>query len=102
MGRTFARSSRGASCVYQFSNYALRRKQPRYGRQHKDFGLGADFQESQQLAGGFFTNPNSGIIRFIAWFPLTAPTAMMLGLPMTEVPAIHIVGSLVTLLLQFR
>ncbi len=74
--------------------------------------LGADFQESQQLAGVFsmmasvplmlagvfFTNPNSGIIRFVSWFPLTAPTAMMLRLPMTEVPVIDIVGSLATLL----
>lgn len=75
--------------------------------------LGADFQESQQLAGVFsllasaplmlaglfFTNPNSGIIRFISWFPLTAPTAMMLRLPMTEVPVIDIVGSIVTILI---
>jgi ABC-2 type transport system permease protein len=75
--------------------------------------LGADFQQSQQLAGVFsmlasvplmlagvfFSNPNSGIIRFISWFPLTAPTAMMLRLPMTEVPVIDIVGSLATLLL---
>ncbi|MCL4831375.1 MAG: ABC transporter permease [Caldilineaceae bacterium] len=75
--------------------------------------LGADFQESQQLAGVFsllasvplmlagvfFTNPNSGLIRFISWFPLTAPTAMMLRLPMTEVPVIDIVGSLATILL---
>lgn len=75
--------------------------------------LGADFQESQQLAGVFsmmasvplmlaglfFTNPNSTIIRVISWFPLTAPTAMMLRLPMTEVPVIDIVGSIVTLLI---
>ncbi|MBX3053031.1 MAG: ABC transporter permease [Caldilineaceae bacterium] len=75
--------------------------------------LGADFQESQQLAGVFsmlasvplmlagvfFSNPNSGIIRFISWFPLTAPTAMMLRLPMTEVPVIDIVGSIVMLLI---
>ena len=75
--------------------------------------LGADFQESQQLAGVFsmlaavplmlagvfFTNPNSGIIRFISWFPLTAPTAMMLRLPMTEVPVIDIVGSIATILI---
>ena len=75
--------------------------------------LGADFQESQQLAGVFsllasvplmlaglfFANPNSGIIRFVSWFPLTAPTAMMLRLPMTEVPVIDIVGSLATILI---
>jgi len=75
--------------------------------------LGADFHESQQLAGVFsllasvplmlaglfFTNPNSTIIRVISWFPLTAPTAMMLRLPMTEVPLIDIVGSIATLLL---
>lgn len=75
--------------------------------------LGADFQESQQLAGVFsllasvplmlaglfFTNPNSTLIRVISWFPLTAPTAMMLRLPMSEVPVIDIVGSLATILL---
>ncbi|MBI3957329.1 MAG: ABC transporter permease [Chloroflexi bacterium] len=75
--------------------------------------LGADFHESQQLAGIFsllasvplmlaglfFTNPNSALIRVISWFPLTAPTAMMLRLPMAEVPVIDIVGSIATLLI---
>ena len=74
--------------------------------------LGADFHESQQLAGVFsllasvplmlagvfFTNPNSTLIRVISWFPLTAPTAMMLRLPMSEVPVIDIVGSIATIL----
>ena len=74
--------------------------------------LGADFQESQQLAGVFsllasvplmlaslfFTNPNSTLIRVISWFPLTAPTAMMLRLPMSEVPVVDIVGSIALLL----
>ncbi len=70
--------------------------------------LGANMQESQQLAGIFsmfasiplmlagvlFTNPNAPLIRIISWFPLTAPTAMMLRLPMTDVPTIDIVGSI--------
>jgi ABC-2 type transport system permease protein len=33
----------------------------------------------------------------LSFFPLTAPTMMMLRLPMTEVPTIDIVGSLVVL-----
>lgn len=71
--------------------------------------LGADVQEAQQLAGifsllaaapfmlssVFFANPNALLARALSWFPLTAPTAMMLRLPFTQVPAIDIVASIV-------
>jgi ABC-2 type transport system permease protein len=70
--------------------------------------LGTTMQESQQLAsifslmaaiplmlGGFmFANPNMPLVRVLSWFPLTAPTMMMLRMPMTEVPMIDIVGSI--------
>ena len=75
--------------------------------------LGATMQESQQLAGVFsffaaipymlsgflFTNPNMTIARVLSWFPLTAPTMMMLRLPLAEVPWIDVAGSIVGLLL---
>lgn len=71
--------------------------------------LGTNMQESQQMAGIFslmasvpfmlagvvFSNPNGTIVRVLSWFPLTAPTMMMLRLPMAEVPVLDIVGSLV-------
>ncbi|MEJ2556561.1 MAG: ABC transporter permease [Anaerolineae bacterium] len=74
--------------------------------------LGTTMQESQQLAslfslmaaiplmlGGFmFANPNMPLVRVLSWFPLTAPTMMMLRVPMTEVPMIDIVGSIGMLL----
>lgn len=47
------------------------------------------------LAGIVFTNPSAPLVRIFSWFPLTAPTMMMLRLPMAEVPPIDIVGSLV-------
>ena len=73
--------------------------------------LGNDMRESQQLAGYFsitaflplmlggflFTNPNSTIARVLSWFPMTAPTMMMMRLPMGQVPVIDIVGSIVLL-----
>ena len=75
--------------------------------------LGTTMQESQQLAaifslmaaiplmlGGFmFSNPNMPLLRVLSWFPLTAPTMMMLRLPMAEVPVVDIVGSIVVLIL---
>ncbi len=75
--------------------------------------LGSDMQEAQQLsaifsmlaaiplmfAGVLFANPESPLFRAISWFPLTAPTAMMLRLPLTEVPLVDIVGSLVIILI---
>jgi len=76
--------------------------------------LGTTMQESQQLAGIFslmatiplmlssfmFANPNMTLFRVLSWFPLTAPTVMMLRLPMTEVPVVDIVGSIVVLLIS--
>ncbi len=76
--------------------------------------LGATMQESQQLAGIFsffaaipymvsgflFTNPNMLIARVLSFFPLTAPTMMMLRLPLGEVPWVDVVGSIVALLLS--
>jgi ABC-2 type transport system permease protein len=75
--------------------------------------LGTTQQESQQLAGIFsflaaiplmiggfmFTNPNMTIVRVLSWFPLTAPTMMLLRMPMTEVPLVDVVGSLVMLII---
>ena len=71
-------------------------------------------RESQQLAGIFsftaaipwffasivFTNPNALLARVFSFFPLTAPKMMMLRLPMTEVPLVDIVGSLIVLLIS--
>lgn len=75
--------------------------------------LGTNMRESQQLAGIFsfaaavpymiggflFTNPNALIARVLSFFPLTAPTMMMLRLPLGAVPAEDIVGSIVVLLI---
>ena len=74
--------------------------------------LGTTQQESQQLAGIFslmaaiplmlggfmFSNPNMAFVRVLSWFPLTAPTMMLLRLPMAEVPLLDVVGSIVMLL----
>ncbi len=74
--------------------------------------LGTTMQESQQLAGIFsmiaaiplmfsgftFANPNMPLLRALCWFPLTAPTVMMLRLPVVEVPVVDIAGSIVMLL----
>ena len=76
--------------------------------------LGTTMQESQQLAGIFslmatiplmlsgfmFSNPNMLLLRVLSWFPLTAPTVMMLRLPMTEVPVVDVMGSIVVLLIS--
>jgi len=73
--------------------------------------LGTTMQESQQLAGIFsgmaaiplilngfiISNPNVPLLRVLSWFPLTAPTVMMLRLPMAEVPVVDIVGSIAML-----
>ena len=75
--------------------------------------LGTTMQESQQVAGIFsfvaaipmifagfvFANPNMILVRILSWFPLTAPTAMMLRIPMAEVPVIDIVGSIAMVLI---
>lgn len=74
--------------------------------------LGATAQESQQLAGIFslfaaipymlsgflFGNANAPIARVLSFFPLTAPTMMLLRLPLAKIPAIDIAGSIVALL----
>jgi ABC-2 type transport system permease protein len=76
--------------------------------------LGTTMRESQQLAGLFsfaaalpimlsgllFTNPNMLPARLLSYFPLTAPTMMMLRLPMAEVPGIDVVVSIGGLLLS--
>ncbi len=75
--------------------------------------LGATQQEAQQIAGIFtliaalptwvggflFTNPNAPIARVLSWFPLTAPTMMMLRLPLGTIPPIDIVGSIAILVI---
>lgn len=76
--------------------------------------LGATQQEAQQLSGIFsmiavipmwfggilFTNPNALIARVLSWFPLTAPTMMLLRLPLGTVPPIDIIGSIAVLALS--
>lgn len=75
--------------------------------------LGTTMHESQQLAGIFsmvaaipmmlsgfmFANPNMTLARVLSWFPLTAPTMMMLRLPMAEVPMVDIVGSIAMMII---
>jgi ABC-2 type transport system permease protein len=74
--------------------------------------LGTNMRESQQIAGLFsfaaaipymiggflFANPNAPIARVLSFFPLTAPTMMMLRLPLGTIPVEDIVGSIVVLL----
>ncbi len=76
--------------------------------------LGSNPRESQQLAGifsfaaaipwffasVFFANPNATLARVLSIFPLTAPTTMMLRLPLGGVPAIDVIASLVVLLIS--
>ncbi len=76
--------------------------------------LGTTMQESQQLAGFFsffaaipymlsgflFTNPNALLARVLSFFPLTAPTMMMLRLPLAELPWVDVVGSVVVLVVS--
>jgi ABC-2 type transport system permease protein len=66
--------------------------------------LGSSLQESQQVAGIFtffailpvmfagilVASPNALLARVLSYIPLTAPTAMLLRLPLTEVPLIDI------------
>lgn len=73
--------------------------------------LGADMQESQQLAGVFsflaavplmfaglvFSNPNMPLVRALSWFPFTAPTMMMLRLPLADVPLVDIIVSIISI-----
>lgn len=76
--------------------------------------IGTSMRESQQIAGIFsfaaaipymlsgflFANPNATIARVLSYFPLTAPTMMMLRLPLGDVPAVDIVGSIAVLLVS--
>ena len=75
--------------------------------------LGTNVRESQQLAGIFtfpsgipymvagflIANPNAPIARILSFIPLTAPTMMMLRLPLGTVPTEDIIGSIVVLLI---
>ena len=95
--------------IYFFLGYLL------YGAIMATAGsLGTSLRESQQLAGLFtfwasipwffagvlFSNPNAGIARVMSIFPLTAPTMMMLRLPMAQVPTIDIIGSIISLVIS--
>ena len=76
--------------------------------------LGTTMRESQQLAGIFsffaavpymisgflFANPNMPIARVLSFFPLTAPTMMMMRLPLAEIGWVDVAGSIVVLLLS--
>lgn len=76
--------------------------------------LGTTMRESQQLAGIFsffaavpymlsgflFANPSMLIARVLSFFPLTAPTMMMMRLPLTEVSWLDVAGSMAVLLLS--
>jgi ABC-2 type transport system permease protein len=76
--------------------------------------LGTSVRESQQIGSLFsfgavipwmingfvMTNPNMTLARVLSWFPLSAPTMMMLRLPYGDVPAIDIVGSIAVLVLS--
>ncbi len=74
--------------------------------------LGSNFQESQQitgmvifvaaipmmLTGVIMTNPDAMVVRVLSWFPLTAPTTMMLRLPLAELPWVDVAVSIAVLL----
>jgi ABC-2 type transport system permease protein len=76
--------------------------------------VGTNPRESQQLAGIFsfaaaipwffasvlFANPNATLARALSFFPLTAPTTMMLRLPLGGVPVVDILISLIVLLIS--
>jgi ABC-2 type transport system permease protein len=73
--------------------------------------LGTTMQESQQLAGIFsmmaavplmlggmvIAKPDSTLFRVLSWFPIKAPTMMLLRFPMSDVPLLDVVGSIATL-----
>jgi ABC-2 type transport system permease protein len=75
--------------------------------------LGTNMQESQQLgsffsffaavpymlSGFLFINANALVARVLSFFPLTAPTMMMLRLPLAEVPWVDVVGSIAVLII---
>jgi ABC-2 type transport system permease protein len=49
------------------------------------------------LAGILFANPNGMLPRVLSYFPLTSPTTMLIRLPLTNVPPVDIVASIVLL-----
>jgi len=75
--------------------------------------LGTSMRESQQVAGIFtfgaavplmfnsliLASPNGVIARALSYFPLTAPTTMMLRLPLATVPPLDLAISLIGLLI---
>ena len=75
--------------------------------------LGTSLRESQQVAGIFsigatvplwfnsliLASPNGVVARVLSYFPLTAPTTMMLRLPLANVPALDIAISIGGLLI---
>jgi len=76
--------------------------------------LGTTMRESQQLAGIFsffaavpymvggflFANPNILLARVLSFFPLTAPTMMLMRLPLAEVAWVDVAGSILILLIS--
>lgn len=70
--------------------------------------IGTTQQEAQQLSGVFtlvaaipmwvagfiFVSPNAPIARLLSWFPLTAPTMMMLRLPLGTLPIEDVIISI--------
>ncbi|HXF69555.1 MAG TPA: ABC transporter permease [Thermoflexus sp.] len=76
--------------------------------------LGTTVRESQQLAGIFsfiafipimltsfvMANPNALPVRVVSFFPLTAPTVMLLRIALGEVPWMDIAGSIGVLVLS--
>lgn len=76
--------------------------------------LGTSQRESQQIAGVFsfmaavpymtagflFADPNILLARVLSFFPFTAPTMMILRLPLGEVPTIDIVASITILIIS--
>ncbi len=65
---------------------------------YKDFRLRPSIP--YMLSGFLFAAPNVLVARILSFFPLTAPTMMMLRLPLAEVPWVDVVGSIVVLLLS--
>ncbi len=98
----------GLSAVYFLLGYLL------YGTLMAAAGaMGTSMRESQQLAGIFsfasavplmfnsliLTSPNGTLTRVLSIFPLTAPTAMMLRLPLAgQLPVLDLLLSLAGLL----
>jgi ABC-2 type transport system permease protein len=76
--------------------------------------LGTNMRESQQLAAMFsfmaaipwmlngflFANPNMIVARVLSYIPFTAPTMMLLRLPLGRIPTVDIVGSIGVLLVS--